>query len=188
MLSGGTAPVWNASGSVRDFTVLSTYELSELLLLTGVDGNLVLDLGCGTGQLSRDFFHRGFEVIGVDNSAPAIAIARGASRYVEYVVADIERPANLRMADGRRFSLVVCKFVYAFVRRRRALQRWVRKHMTRQGVFLIVTQTTSQVDADKRHVAIDLDSVVSDLALEFETVVVHDRGNYVAIVCRARAV
>lgn len=40
----------------------------RLLSLCGVDGGILLDLGCGTGSMSVKMAERGFDVIGVDSS------------------------------------------------------------------------------------------------------------------------
>lgn len=54
----------------------------------------VLDLGCGNGSLTHVIAQQGCEVIGVDNSAPGIAIARQSFPECEFIQADIyELPA-----------------------------------------------------------------------------------------------
>jgi len=42
----------------------------------GLDGGLVVDLGCGSGIWGRALLDAGFEVLGVDLSADLLAIAR----------------------------------------------------------------------------------------------------------------
>ena len=49
--------------------------LMELLEEHGVSEDLVLDLGCGTGTLTRLLALRGYNMIGVDNSGEMLAIA-----------------------------------------------------------------------------------------------------------------
>ncbi len=66
---------------------LNAYYHQEVLTalqdyLPDVRGAAVLDVGCGTGRISRYLAERGATVLGIDFSAQAIAIARA------YVVAD----------------------------------------------------------------------------------------------------
>lgn len=49
--------------------------LSGLLREYGVKGGLVLDLGCGTGNLTRLLAKSGYDMIGVDNSGEMLQIA-----------------------------------------------------------------------------------------------------------------
>lgn len=50
--------------------------IRELLQEYGIYDGLVLDLGCGTGKLTRLLAEAGYDMIGVDNSAEMLAIAR----------------------------------------------------------------------------------------------------------------
>ena len=48
----------------------------ELLRRAGIEGGLVVDLGCGSGITSRALTDAGFEVLGIDSSRPLLARAR----------------------------------------------------------------------------------------------------------------
>ena len=60
----------------------------DLVALTG--GGRLLEIGCGTGQATRDLVGRGFEVTCVDLSADLVALARVNVPGATYVVADAE--------------------------------------------------------------------------------------------------
>ncbi len=49
----------------------------------------VLDLGCGNGSLSHLIAEHGCEVVGVDTSAPGIAISRQSFPDYQLIQADI---------------------------------------------------------------------------------------------------
>ena len=51
--------------------------ISGLLKQYGNTGGLVLDLGCGTGSITECLAARGYDMIGVDNSAEMLEIAAG---------------------------------------------------------------------------------------------------------------
>lgn len=50
--------------------------LHQLLKEYGVDSGLVLDLGCGTGNVSRRLKSLGYDIIGLDSSIQMLEIAR----------------------------------------------------------------------------------------------------------------
>ena len=53
--------------------------LTALLIEYGIEDGLVLDLGCGTGKLTRLMEQKGYDMIGVDNSFEMLDIARESS-------------------------------------------------------------------------------------------------------------
>lgn len=50
--------------------------LIELLKEYGVDGGIVVDLGCGTGKITRRLFNAGYDMIGIDMSEDMLDVAR----------------------------------------------------------------------------------------------------------------
>ena len=53
--------------------------LEELLKKYGINKGLILELGCGTGSVTRRMAAKGYNMIGIDNSEDMLAIARDAS-------------------------------------------------------------------------------------------------------------
>lgn len=51
--------------------------LAELFREYGIEDGLLLDLGCGTGKLTRLMQAKGYDMIGIDNSYEMLDIARG---------------------------------------------------------------------------------------------------------------
>ena len=70
------------------------YGRSLVALLDPKPGERVLDLGCGTGELTKAIADAGAEVLGVDSSAPMIETAR--AQYPELA---------FEQADAAQFSL-----------------------------------------------------------------------------------
>ena len=50
--------------------------LKEQLSSYGIEDGLILDLGCGTGKMTRRMADFGYDMIGVDNSMEMLEIAR----------------------------------------------------------------------------------------------------------------
>ena len=87
-------------------------EIPSFLRSVGeLSGKSVLDLACGEGFYSRELMRRGAaRVVGVDNSAAMISLARTAERAdplgVQYVLAEAQE-----LEQGEQFDLVVAAFL-----------------------------------------------------------------------------
>ena len=81
------------------------YERCELLLADVIEGQRVLDLGCGDGRFSAALVGAGASVVGVDASAEALRRARTVAPGAEFVKS--EEGAPLPFGDGS-FDLVWC--------------------------------------------------------------------------------
>lgn len=89
---------WNAALYAGKHSFVFEYGRDLMSLLDPQTGERILDLGCGTGQLTRAIADAGARVVGIDSSPGMIEAAR--ARYPEL---EFER------ADARSFS-----FPYAF--------------------------------------------------------------------------
>lgn len=87
--------------------------LKEQLSSYGIEDGLILDLGCGTGKMTRRMADFGYDMIGVDNSMEMLEIARefDASEiaYSEDIDLEDEKAGKRRilylMQDMREFEL-----------------------------------------------------------------------------------
>jgi len=64
----------------------------ELLLENGIKNGIILDLACGTGNLTKMLSENGYDCIGVDSSSDMLAIAKGKleNSEVTYICQKIE--------------------------------------------------------------------------------------------------
>ena len=72
--------------------------LVDILKAEGINDGLLLELGCGTGRMTRLLAAEGYDMIGVDNSEEMLSVAR------EYTMENTEILYLLQ--DMREFELV----------------------------------------------------------------------------------
>ncbi len=79
---------WNSAVYEKNHAFVWRYGESLLELLVPKAGELILDLGCGTGQLTEKIAESGAFVNGIDSSLSMIAKARANYSQLNFAVAD----------------------------------------------------------------------------------------------------
>jgi SAM-dependent methyltransferase len=107
----------------------------------------LLDVGCGSGRLSKRFTEQGFAVLGVDISPTAIRVARSLAapaaatgRWLRFEEADFAADQSPRL-DAGPFDVVVCQLVISIIgtiRNRSNLLRHVHDNL-RPGGWLALS-------------------------------------------------
>jgi trans-aconitate methyltransferase len=89
MLSGGDmTDSWNAQNYQSQHAFVWEYGRGLLELLKAQPRSRILDLGCGTGQLTAQIAEQGATVLGLDASSAMIAQAKSNFPALEFAVAD----------------------------------------------------------------------------------------------------
>ncbi len=101
----------------------------------------VLDLGCGTGGHALPLARRGYQVCGVDRSAPMITLAREKLRAIDLMANVCFEVADICTLELRRtFDAVICMFaVLSYQVSYEALWatlRAARNHLSPGGLFV----------------------------------------------------
>src|SRR6266567_9485434 len=107
----------------RDFRTEPSQTISKFLgYASAAAPKTALDIGCGTGHLSRELYHCGYKTVGVDISEVAVAAARPltivARDQLDYMRFDIEHD-DLASLPLQPYGLITCRLVYAFMRNKR---------------------------------------------------------------------
>lgn len=88
--------------------------LTMLLKQHGVSDGLVLELGCGTGNMTEALKRRGYDMIGIDNSEEMLAeaIEKNMSGGTENAAADDRMSEGMK--DGLKPALYLCQDMREF--------------------------------------------------------------------------
>jgi 2-polyprenyl-6-hydroxyphenyl methylase / 3-demethylubiquinone-9 3-methyltransferase len=100
---------WDPKGGVAALHDINPVRLAYLESQRGLNARSVIDVGCGGGILSEPMALAGADVIGIDKSPPALAVAKQHAADQKVAVTYIQRSAE-EMAWERPgdFDLVVC--------------------------------------------------------------------------------
>ncbi len=169
----------------RDFTLISGNTISSVLTYFPKNKTKsCLDIGCGTGQLSRELYHRGFKVLGIDASSKAIEIARSRSiikpPHIKYSQLDIEKD----VIEGT-FSLITCKLVYAFIQNKPFFLQRISKLLDPGGIFVIITPLYEDVTPEKENIAVNHEITLTELNTFFDVEHYRDSG-FTVYICKVK--
>lgn len=84
-----TKDYWNANLYDQNHSFVSKYGNSLIELLAPKQGEKILDLGCGTGDLAKKLYDVGVNIVGVDKSNNMIREAMGKYPSVTFMVRDV---------------------------------------------------------------------------------------------------
>ena len=84
---------WNANLYDSKHSFVSMYGESLIELLAPQQGEKILDLGCGTGDLAKQLSDYGSEITGVDQSEKMIEQARSKYPTIKFIVQDATKLA-----------------------------------------------------------------------------------------------
>ncbi len=139
----------------------------------------VLDVGCGTGDLSVKLARHGLTVTGIDLAVAAIEKAKqrsaeaGTETITDFSVLDIKNPEQAKRLDGQKYDLIFCKLVYAFISDKPAFLTWVKDHLADGGAFILITPVLHEgVEYSKRlnSISVPLVELKGQLGEAFESV------------------
>jgi len=106
---------WNAALYQSSHSYTWQYGRDLLAMLDAKAGERILDVGCGTGQLTAEIARSGADLVGVDSSAEMIADARRNFPDLQFEVADATA-----LLHAREFDAVFSNAALHWVRDQRA--------------------------------------------------------------------
>lgn len=122
---------WDAGLYEKSFSFIWKYGQDLVELLAPKPGELILDLGSGTGQLSQTITERGARVIGLEHSDEMVEQARAQFPDIEFRLGDA---ANFEFAET--FDAVFSNASIHWVRNREGLVQSVANALRPGGRFV----------------------------------------------------
>lgn len=164
---------WSKQYALKgDFRALFATELAEILShVKDASSKICLDIGCGTGGLTRELYHRGYECTGIDISSDAIDIARSSTIFhneLTYIHGNFETD-DVAANHEKEYSLITCKLVYAFMRDKEAFLDKVYKIMSDDGTFIIITPVHTKKE-EATPISVDGNETLQNLETRFRNV------------------
>lgn len=138
--------LWPVYASVYDLIWDSplTHQLAKAAVDACPGDGLVVDLGCGTGLIAREFVHRGREVVGVDNAPAMLRRAQRTGRVTSSVLASSD---STPIKSGSASAVLLCNVLHLHANPAAALSEAVR--IARPGAFILITWPTDTVTNDQ---------------------------------------
>lgn len=111
------------------------YKIMALWALKNIKkkGSKILDLGCGTGLSSVEFFKKGFKVIGIDISKEMLGQAKKYP-FEKLICQGLEMPCKVK---NDKFDRIMLVGVMEFIRNPLRLFKQINKKLKTGGIFFV---------------------------------------------------
>lgn len=113
----------------------------EILKKNSVDNGLVLELGCGTGSVTRRIAQAGYDMIGIDNSEDMLSIAREQkSEDILYLLQDM---TEFELYGTVNAVISICDCMNYILKEEDLLKifKLVNNYLEKDGVFIFDMNT-----------------------------------------------
>lgn len=130
--------------------------IMSILKDNGVEKGLLLDLGCGTGKLTRRLNNAGYDMIGIDNSEDMLAIAREkSSDSILYLLQDMREFELYGTVDG---VVSICDCINYITEPEDLLSvfKLVNNYLEKEGIFIF------DLNTEYKYEQVIGDSVIAD--------------------------
>lgn len=120
----------------------NTY-LTELLKEYGVSDGLVLELGCGTGKMTRLLAKAGYDMIGVDNSEEMLQIAKETGEEEDNILYLLQDMREFELYGTVRAVVSICDSMNYILEEEDLLEvfRLVNNYLDPGGIFIFDMNT-----------------------------------------------
>lgn len=169
----------------KDFSLITRASLAFILDKTKTNKKtFAIDLGSGTGQLSRELFHRGFQkVAGVDISDIGVKLAREATILPELTYFQYNLEEDFTSLFPTRADFIICKYVFAFIDDKPTFLDRVRALLNDNSPFIVINPSRIHLPEGKTGITTDPQETQVLLARYFDTVSYYEYARDDIFVC-----
>ncbi|MDI6602878.1 MAG: class I SAM-dependent methyltransferase [Patescibacteria group bacterium] len=121
-----------------EFKWIAPKKVAKKLLSFVKRGDLILDLGCGTGQSAESFIKKGCKVIGIDISSEMLKIAGKKHKFWKLYKYDIEKGLKNLGFKRNFFDVVIVVGVLEFVKNFKKIMKEI-VELTKPGGYIAFT-------------------------------------------------
>jgi ubiquinone/menaquinone biosynthesis C-methylase UbiE len=122
---------WESDIYDDKFEYVSRYGLELVELLKPLKNELVLDIGCGTGDISNQVFLRGAKCIGLDISENMISKAKIKYPEIEFIVKDA-----VEMNYDEKFDGIISNAALHWIKQPQIVIEAIFRALKKQGRFI----------------------------------------------------
>ncbi len=126
-----TKDYWNANLYDQNHSFVSRYGNNLIELLAPKQGERILDLGCGTGDLAKKLDDLGVNVVGVDHSNNMITEARKKYSHLSFLVRDVTE-----LGYNDEFNAVFSNATLHWVKQSKQALEWIYQSLKQDGRFV----------------------------------------------------
>ncbi len=123
---------WNSRLYVSKHAFVYQYGEELIDLLNPQEGELILDLGCGTGQLTEKIAQRGAKVIGIDSAPSMVEAARQ-----QHPAIDFQRMDAQALDFPFKFDAIFSNAVLHWVPDQKRLAKGMFEHLKQEGRLVV---------------------------------------------------
>lgn len=124
--------------------------LTGLLKEYGISNGLVLDMGCGTGNITEQLYHAGYDMIGIDNVGEMLEIARDKAidknMDILYLLQDMR---EMELFGTVAAAVSICDSMNYITKEEDLLKvfRLVNNYLDQNGIFIFDLNTKYNYEA-----------------------------------------
>jgi demethylmenaquinone methyltransferase / 2-methoxy-6-polyprenyl-1,4-benzoquinol methylase len=137
------APKYDALNHILSFNIDKKWRKRLIAIIKQTEGKKVLDLACGTGEVSRGLAKNGIEVVGLDLSSEMIKIARNKTNKSLDIKYSLGEADSIPFPDGTFDAVTIAFGIRNFDNREKCIEEIFRV-IKPNGMLAILEFTTPQ--------------------------------------------
>lgn len=117
--------------------------IDDLLKKNGIDTGIVVELGCGTGKITRRLKKLGYDMIGIDNSYEMLQIAMEKEEEEEKILYLMQDMREFELYGTANAIICLCDSINYILEKDELLQvfKLVNNYLEKNGIFIFDVNT-----------------------------------------------
>ncbi len=171
----------------RDYSYPTAYFVYLVSLIKLKRKNLAVDIGCGTGQLTRDLLAYGFRnIIGIDSSKVALHIAKSVTdaASIEYILNPGLNKLNIKLIKNA--DLFITRYAFTCIFKEPYIINVIFDSMNNSSVFVIINPNYQNLPENKKNISEPKTETLAKLSPFFNIKIIESSSDYIFI-CKKKS-